>query len=249
MKRLLMSLSMRIQARAGLRTNTRLDEMPLSCDSHHSVGVNEVEDWRDWTDQETTPDQQRIEDVLAEGGKTTGRAVLHVGIGNSSLARRFHRSAGIIDGITIQEREVEKADCLQLSNYRPMLLSKYHWDLCSILNGAYDFIVDNNPTTFCCCRTHLASMLANYSALLMPGGVILSDTVGLYWASEPNDARWRVTWDEWQSIGRAYGLEGVRYTEFVVGLRRGTPLQSAIHTVRCVGQLLRGSRVNSRADR
>src|SRR5690242_9343404 len=126
MMRLLLRLPVRIQARAGLRTDTRLDEMALFCDSPNSIGVDEVEEWKDWADQETTPDQQRIEDYLAEREKTAGCAVLHVGFGNSSLAQRFHRHARVIDGITIQERELKKARGLGIPNYRPVLLSKYH---------------------------------------------------------------------------------------------------------------------------
>jgi hypothetical protein len=243
MTRLLMRLLVRIQARAGVRTNTRLDEMPVFCDSPDSIGVEEVEEWKDWTDQETTPDQQRIEDYIAEGEKTAGCAVLHVGFGNSSLAQRFHRHARVIDGITIQERELKKAIGLGIPNYRPLLLNKYHQALSYTLNQTYDYIVDNNPTTFCCCRVHLASMLANYSALLKLHGVILSDTVGLDWASDPNDPRWRVTWEEWQKLGRIYGLEGVRYTSFVVGLRKGSAFQSIIQSAKGLGQLLRSARV------
>lgn len=235
MIRSLTTLSVRCRARAGLRSGTRLDSLRLWCGSRDSAGVDEVPEWRDWTDQETTPDQLRIEDVL-EGELVTGSAILHIGIGNSSLARRFHSRARIIDGITIQKRELELALRLAIPNYTPRQGNKYSPNLPAELSRRYDFIVDNNPTTFCCCRTHLATMLANYSVLLRANGVLLSDKVGLHWTSEPNDPRWAVAEDEWSVLGGNFGLRAVRYTDFVVGLRKGSSLQAALQATRSLNR-------------
>ena len=94
------------------------------------------------------------------------------------------------------------------------------------MNRRYHYIVDNNPTTFCCCRWHLATMLANYSALLLPG--VLTDTVGLGWASQPNDPRWRLAEREWWTLGAAFGLTEVRYTDSVIGVGRGSRWRAAL---------------------
>ncbi|MBX3440018.1 MAG: hypothetical protein KF861_21185, partial [Planctomycetaceae bacterium] len=92
-------------------------------------------------------------------------------------------------------------------------------NIACLLSRRYDFIVDNNPTTFCCCRQHLSTMLSSYTALLRPGGVILSDVVGLDWTTQPNDPRWKLTAEEWFALGRFFGLKDVRYTDYVVGLK------------------------------
>jgi hypothetical protein len=228
MKNFLTTWSVKCLTRAGLRSGTRIDALPLWCGSTHSSGVNEVPEWQDWTEQETTPDQARIEDVL-QGAPLTDSAILHVGLGNSGFAKRFHMSAHIIDGITIQEKEYRHALGLSIANYRPTLDNKYSEHLAARLNRKYDFIVDNNPTTFCCCRRHLATMLATYATLLKPDGVILTDVVGLHWTSEPNDPRWKLTDAEWWALGALFGLEGVRYTEYVIGLKKRQPWRPAFH--------------------
>jgi hypothetical protein len=221
----------RSRIRAGLRSGTRVDALPLWCGSEHGKGVDEVPEYRDWTEEETTEDQLRIEDVL-ERERVEGRTIFHVGIGNSSLAVRFHETARWIDGITIQENEYRRAVGLAISNYTPLLENKYSADLALRMNHTYDYIVDNNPTTFCCCRRHLAAMLANYTELLKPSGVILTDTVGLHWTSIPNDPRWRLTETEWWALGKLFGLRSTRYTDSVIGLKKGSALGSAFHTAR-----------------
>ncbi len=240
MKDLFTLLSVRWRARAALWSATRLDTLPIWCGSRESSGVDETPDWRDWTDQETTPDQLRIEDVL-EGEQISGKAILHVGIGNSSLAQRFHQTARVIDGITIQEQELSHARDLDLRNYRPMLGNRYSPSLLLRLKCRYDYIVDNNPTTFCCCRTHLSTMLASYSSALKTDGVILTDKVGLHWTSEPNDPRWRVSEGEWRALGRAFGLDAVRYTDFVIGLRKGPRLRNAIRSASALARIRHSS--------
>src|SRR5262249_23304649 len=153
MKRLT-AFSVWCQGRAGVKSWTRIDNLPRWCGSRDSQGINEVPEWQDWTDRETTPDQERIEDVLRDNG-VAGRVLLHVGVGNSGLAKRFHDSASSIDGITIQEKEYRHALNLALSRYRVRVETKYAADLAVKLNQKYDYIIDNNPTTFCCCRWHL----------------------------------------------------------------------------------------------
>jgi hypothetical protein len=233
MTSILTACSVRCRIKAGLRSGTRVDDLPLWCGSSDSSGIDEVPEWRDWTEQDTTPDQARIEDVLQDG-YIEGSVLLHVGFGNSSLAKRFHKTAHAIDGITIQDNEYKHALSLSIPNYTATLANKYVANLASRLNRKYDFIVDNNPTTFCCCRWHLSTMLANYTVMLKPNGVIVTDTVGLHWASEPNDARWRLTKAEWWTLGALFGLEGIQYTSFVIGLRKIPALRSAFHIARSV---------------
>jgi hypothetical protein len=210
-------------------SGTRIDALPRWCGLRDSNGVDELPEWQDWTHRETTPDQERIEGML-EAECLAGRVLLHVGIGNSSLARRLHGSAEAIDGITLQENELRHAVNLGLSGYRVRKETKYAANLAIRLGRQYDFIVDNNPTAFCCCRWHLSTMLANYSEMLKPLGVILSDTVGLAWATQPNDARWKLTEREWWTLGKEFGLRSVQYTDFVVGLQRPKQRRSALDT-------------------
>jgi hypothetical protein len=124
-----------------------------------------------------------------------------------------------------------------------MVGNKYSPQLALRLKRKYDFIVDNNPTTFCCCRWHLSTMMANYTVMLKPGGVILTDTVGLHWTSLPNDPRWKLTDSEWWTLGKLFGLKDVRYTNSVLGLKKGPALRSALHLAKSTAR-----RISFRAD-
>jgi hypothetical protein len=199
-------------------TGSRLDLLPLTCKSVEG-GIDEISEWQDWTNRDTTPDQRRIEDAL-DRQEMHGMHLLHVGIGNSSLAERFRFRVAAIDGITIQLAEVLHARSLEITNYRPLIANKFAPDLPSVLGRQYDYIIDNNPTSFCCCRRHLSTMLSSYDVLLKPGGVIVTDKVGLGWSTTLNDPGWALTLDEFWALGKLYGWTNLAFTDFVVGLRK-----------------------------
>jgi hypothetical protein len=184
-------------------------------------GVPEEPEWQDWTKQSTTPDQLRIEAEL-EKMISPSTTLLHVGIGNSSLAKKYLPLCARIDGLTIDHPEKNYADSLGAANYTVHLRSKYDPCLLSSLDPAhgYTLIVDNNPTTFCCCQTHLAAMMANYYTLLAEDGLILTDFLGLGWHSGPNDPCWGFSKEEWSCLGSALGLTTVNLTSWVIGLRK-----------------------------
>ena len=212
----------RLLVLALMHTGTRINSLRRWCGEEESPGIDETPEWTDWSERATTADQERIEDVL-RSLDVSGRNILHIGIGNSSLATKFSHSASHIDGITLRENEIIVAKSLHLGNYRVRLLNKYAPNLCREMGETYDFIVDNNPSTFCCCRVHFAYMLANYRSMLKRGGVILTDTVGLGWTSQPNDARWQLQKREWEAIGSVIGLKSLSYTENVIGLQEARP--------------------------
>src|SRR5438105_534587 len=68
-----------------------------------------------WSDKHTTPDQLRIEQAL-ERAVSPSSTMLHVGVGNSQLATRWHERVNQIIGITIAADEIEKGLALGLSN-------------------------------------------------------------------------------------------------------------------------------------
>ena len=69
----------------------RLDRPPFTlmlpyCGQESKPGKDEIEEWQIWTHQATTTDQMRIEEYL-EDRVTSDSSILHIGIGNSSLAK------------------------------------------------------------------------------------------------------------------------------------------------------------------
>lgn len=189
---------------------SRFPELPRDCGERMVPGVSISEQWRDWSARATTPDQLAIERYLAVCD-LAGKRILHIGTGNSSLARRFHGRAAEIVGLTVNAEEVELAERLALPNYTVHLRNKYLADSTG-LGGPFDFIVDNNPTTFACCLRHFGAMMRFYSTSLAPGGQLLTERLGLAWVSDrtAEEPRWGFDFADMAAAGAPLGLEAYR---------------------------------------
>jgi hypothetical protein len=141
-------------------------------------GVASNDEAIDWTQQQTTPDQVRIEAVL-DTMTLTGAQLLHVGVGNSKLAQRFASRLSGVDGLTVHHNEKIYADALAIANYTVYILNKYSREVVSVLSNTYDFIIDNNLASFACCKKHFFIMLENYLSLLRSRGRILTCQIGM----------------------------------------------------------------------
>jgi hypothetical protein len=144
-------------------------ERPSIASNHEAI---------DWTQQETTPDQVRIEAVLDTMALTQAQ-ILHIGVGNSKLAQRFARRVQGIDGLTVHRNEKLCADSLAIPNYTVHMLNKYSRQVISVLSQTYDFIIDNNLASFACCKTHFFVMIENYLSVLRSRGRILTCQIGM----------------------------------------------------------------------
>jgi hypothetical protein len=141
-------------------------------------GVASNDEAIDWTQQQTTPDQVRIEAVL-DTMALTGAQLLHVGVGNSKLAQRFASRLSGVDGLTVHHNEKIYADALAIANYTVYVLNKYSREVVPMLSHTYDFIIDNNLASFACCRKHFFIMIENYLSLLRSQGRILTCQIGM----------------------------------------------------------------------
>jgi hypothetical protein len=206
----------------GALKATRFADLPIHCDSPEP-GVDDTEEWRDWTVFETTPDQLRIENYLATQN-LLGKSILHVGVGNSSLAQRFSARASRIVGTTIAKSEKIYGDSLQISSYIVEMNNKYSGK--PIVSGSnFDFIVDNNPSTFACCLTHLMAMMQLYRDSLSPNGQILTDRAGLGWvANDPGaNPRWKFDFDDLAMVAQQVGLQTFAIDNNVIAVSRVKP--------------------------
>lgn len=159
----------------------------------------------DWSAKHTTPDQFRIENEL-ERLQYTGARTLHVGIGNSEFAARWHSKMAEILGITIAPMEKSHADGLLLPNYSCFLINKYDPALACLTEGL-DFIVDNNPSFAACCKFHFFTMWNSYRMLLKPGGMVLTDMEGMKWVIPGGDLRWSLDDADISWIADRFGFE------------------------------------------
>jgi len=170
----------------------------------------------DWLNS-TTADQQRIETVLALK-ISTDDVLLHVGVGNSKLAQRFHERVSWIEGITLGGTEGQLAKSFGIPNYNVHRINKYDETLTSRMQHLpYNFIIDNNPASYACCVYHFHTMMRNYVAMLGAGGKILTDKAGLSHVGLSNDPNWDLI-DDLDRIAKRFDLTLIAETDFVYSL-------------------------------
>jgi len=210
---------------------SRFSELPLDCGGAPAESSDPV--LRDWSKKWTTPDQLRAEGYLDQFDLRAKR-ILHIGIGNSGLARRFHGHVREIVGTSLDEPELELARKLNYSNYRVVRHNKYSGSINEI-SGRFDFIVENNPTSACCCIRHLSELFHFLESRLANGGQIVTDRVGLAWIPEGAHARWSFDFADLQAVASVAGFEAWKLDKDTYVLCRGAPPRPAL------GSRLRGS--------
>ena len=121
-----------------------------------------------WLDT-VSADQAQIDQYLRNTGILTNKRILHVGVGQSSVASMFHEEFEHMDGIAIWKNEVKKGNDLGYLNYKCYVADKYMLDQLTML-GDYDIIIDNNIRSYQCCDKHyedwIGWMLDNSSTIV-----------------------------------------------------------------------------------
>jgi hypothetical protein len=135
------------------------------------------------------------------------------------LALRFgstHRVV-VIDGVTLGAAELDYA--LSSGWYNSVRrANKYSRDFFEDFSDEYyDFIIDNNLSSYACCQKHFLQMMRAYTNALKPGGMILTDRVGL--AHAPGDPNWNLT-DDLAVLAKDFNLALITETETVLALRK-----------------------------
>jgi hypothetical protein len=194
---------------------------PEHCGRIHDTGlIADVPGLIDYSKLPPTTDQLRMEDAL-RAMEWLGTSVLHVGIGDSGFAARFGPSLERVVGLTISDGELAHARTVAVPNYVVHKVSKYSAGVRLMVSEPFDFILDNNPNSFACCKFHFHQMLETYCALLKPGGMLLTDQGGMDWVAR--DRRWRLTFRDLQWLERLFPLQARRLSSTVYALvRTGT---------------------------
>jgi hypothetical protein len=219
--------------------NSRFPELTFDCGNAATPGMIDSEHMRDWSRRATTPDQRRIKDYI-DRFDLRAKRILHIGIGNSSLARRFHRRAREIVGTSVDEPEIRLARLLSLPNYTAVAHNKYSGQHDAV-PGKFDFIADNNLTSTCCCITHLAELFAFFDAKLADGGQIVTDAEGLGWVPDGIDPRWRFSFDDLAAVAAGADFLTYRINRNLYVLARGQPAKP--QSLPVIRHLLRDARV------
>jgi hypothetical protein len=171
----------------------------------------------DSSQKPTTVDQARIEDVI-DAMRPDGLRILHVGVGNSSLAQRFASRAAAVIGATLSGNEKELADSLRLAQYSVFVANKYGREFPSLAGKGNHLIVDNNLASFACCKFHFYRMMDSYIGALNKDGMILTDQRGMDWTA--GDARWKLTYNDLEALERKFPVRAARISESVYSLTK-----------------------------
>ena len=172
--------------------------------------------YSDFSMRETTRDQARIESVLA-AMDLRGRRLLHIGVGNSQFARRFAGRGAVVEGVTVNERELKHAKSLNIAGYRVVLVNKYEREFVTYFHKhRFDFVIDNNMAAFACCKYHLYVMLESYLWCLRPGGKVLTDQRGMDWAL--SDPSFILDFSDLEALAETLPIKVSRETDMVYAL-------------------------------
>ena len=134
-----------------------------------------------WENKKSTEDENEILNFLDNKSLMKNKKILHIGIGNSNLARKYSNLNRIF-GITISKDEIDHAKKLCLKEYSVYLIDKYSINFMNFFkNYRFDIIVDPNLKSYACCNESFEFMFKNFSTLLSDNGIIITSRKGMNW--------------------------------------------------------------------
>ena len=134
-----------------------------------------------WEEKNSTDDESEILDFLLKKPLLKNMKILHIGIGNSKLAKKFSNSNEIF-GITVSKNEIEHANKLSLEGYSVSLIDKYSINFINHFKEyRFDIIIDPNLKSYACCEQSFEFMFKNFSTLLTNNGIIVTSRRGMNW--------------------------------------------------------------------
>ena len=134
-----------------------------------------------WENNDSTTDENDIISYLEKNFMIEDKNILHIGIGNSNLAKKFINKNKIY-GLTIAKSEINKAKLLKFINYYLFFCDKYSHNFNEVLKEfSFDYIIDPNLKSYSCCQKTFNFMFRNMTNLLNKNGVIITSKKGMSW--------------------------------------------------------------------
>ena len=134
-----------------------------------------------WENREVTSDELEIINFLDNNKDIVDRSILHLGIGNSYFAKKFSNK-NKITGITVSQKEIEKAKSLNLLNYQFFLIDKYSIDFNNFLKkNKFDLIIDTNLKSYSCCKSSFEFMIQSIFKSINTNGMLITSINGMKW--------------------------------------------------------------------
>ena len=134
-----------------------------------------------WEDRDVTTDELEIINFLDNKNDDKFKSILHIGIGNSYFAKKFSHN-NKITGITISQKEIQKAKNLNLNNYKLLLCDKYSINFYELVkNTKFDLIIDTNLKSYSCCQDSFEFIFENILKSINLNGMLITSINGMKW--------------------------------------------------------------------
>ena len=142
---------------------------------------NDNNDYSYWEDKKEIQDEIEILSFINNNFKN-GQKILHVGIGNSYIAKNLSQK-NHITGITISKNEINTAKNLNLINYNFFFQNKYaENNILDKITNLYDIIIDNNLKSYSCCNNSFQTLFHRYKKNLTKKIIIVTSFTGMKWS-------------------------------------------------------------------
>ena len=215
---------------AAFRPRFDIGAQRLDCGREPQVDTHQAAEQRatwpllDYSQCEPTEDQQAINQWLQQA-ELDGCEVLHIGTGNSSVARLLAGRARVTS-VTVAAGEWEHGRSLGIADYQVHLLNKHGLEFAERFAARrYDCVLDNNLASFACCQRHLERYFETLAGLLSERGFVLTHWLGMQWTLDLGvddvEPAWRLDAGKLRAIASAYGLAVERDGELFFLRRAG----------------------------
>lgn len=135
-----------------------------------------------WENREVTSDEMVIIRYLIKNKNLyLNKSILHVGIGNLTLAKKIYKFTKNFEGLSISLNEINQGNFFFKNKINFYLCDKYSKNITKILKKKYDIIIDNNIKSYSCCDTAFKKLFESYRSNLNNNGIILTSLNGLQW--------------------------------------------------------------------
>ena len=134
--------------------------MKFSCNCSKPLFSNKSYSY--WEDRDMTSDENDILDKILLDKSVVNKTILHIGVGNSELAKKLDFSNNVT-GITISKKEIDYGNSLKIKNYNILFCDKYSLKFKKkFQNNQFDLIIDTNLKSYACCQNGFIFMMDNF---------------------------------------------------------------------------------------
>ncbi len=143
---------------------------------------NDKNNYSYWENKEVTSEEKDILILINKNKNFLNNKILHVGVGNSFLAENLNKNF-YIEGISISNHEIQRANNLNKENYICYFQNKYsNENILEDKKNLFSIIIDVNLKSYSCCDIAFNTLIKRYKAILLSGGIIITSVAGMNWS-------------------------------------------------------------------